>query len=226
NHMAGQLRESYAGLERRVEERTRELTEALEQQTATGEILRVIAGSPTNLDAVLHAVAETVTHVCDAQDAVIQRIEGEHFRTAARYGTIPLPVVGDTRPINRESVAGRAVVDRKTIHIHDLAAVADEFPIVKGNQQRYGLRTVLATARMREGGPIRPITVRRTDVRAYTDKQIALLETFADQAVIAIENARLFEEIQAKSRELEEVNQDLESANRAKSEFLSRMSHE
>jgi signal transduction histidine kinase/DNA-binding response OmpR family regulator len=211
NRMTARLRESYATLEQKVEERTRELAESLDQQTATSDILRVIARSPTDLEAVLNAVAESATRVCNAHDAVIQRIEGESFRTVARYGPIPEPAVGDTRPINRESVAGRAVVDRQTIHIHDLAAVTDEFPIVKMNQRRYGLHTILATALLREGVPVGAITVRRTDVRPYTDKQVALLETFADQAVIAIENTRLFEEVQTRSRELARSVEELEA---------------
>src|SRR5690348_15606567 len=172
----------------------RELAEALEQQTATSEILGVIAKSPTDIQPVLNAVAENATRVCGASDALIYRIDGDVLQLAAHYG--PLAWMNESMPCNRESVTGRSIIDRQTIHIDDLAAESEtEFPVGKSLQQRFGQRTVLATPLLREEIPIGAIAIRRMEVRPFTDKQIKLLETFADQAVIAIENVRLFNEL-------------------------------
>jgi signal transduction histidine kinase len=164
------------------------------EQTATSEILRVIADSPTDLKPVLDVVAENAARLCEANDAVVFRIEGDTLQCVANYG--PMPVTEMQRPIVRGSPAGRAVIDRQTIHVHDIAAeVETEFPEYKHIQQRTGTRTVLATPLLRRSIPIGVIFIRRTEVRLFTDKQIALLKTFADQAVIAIENVRLFQEL-------------------------------
>jgi signal transduction histidine kinase len=184
-----------------LQDRNRQLTEALEQQTATSEILRVIASSPTDIQPVLHTVAQNAARLCEANDAVILRIEGHVLHPVARYGSIPLPVADV--PVNRENPSGRAILDRNTIHVHDLAAeVETEFPGSKGRQKISGARTVVATPLIREGVPIGGIFIRRTEVRPFSEKQIALLKTFADQAVIAIENVRLFQELQARTRDL------------------------
>src|SRR5262245_57750813 len=181
-----------------------ELKESLEQQTATSQILGVIASSPTDIQPVLDVVAENAAKLCEATDASILQVEGDTLRLMASFGS--LAVIADRRPLNREIPSGRAILDRETIHIRDLLEHLDEFPQQARTRGLQGsLRTVLATPLYREGAPIGAILIRRTEVRPFTDKQIALLETFADQAVIAIENVRLFKEIQERNAELREA---------------------
>jgi signal transduction histidine kinase len=200
NRMAGQLHESYATLEQKVEDRTRELSEALEQQTATAEILRVISSSPTDIQPVLDAVAENAARLCEAHDAQIFRVEENALRRVASFGDLPIHT---GLPISRGWVTGRSVVDRRTVHVHDLAAESDaEFPVGREKQRLHGHRTTLATPLLREGQPLGAILIRRTEVHPFSDKQVALLETFAAQAVIAIENVRLFQELEARTRDL------------------------
>jgi signal transduction histidine kinase len=221
NRMTSQLQESYVNLEQKVEDRTRELTESLEQQTATSEILGVIASSPTDIKPVLDAVAASAAQLCNATDAQIWLVEGDKVQRAAAHGTIFTPNLEEGRVISRSVAGCRAVLDRDIVHIPDIAA-ADaqiEFPESWELAQRSGVRTILATPLRREGTPIGFLLIRRTEVRPFSEKQIALLKTFADQAVIAIENVRLFQEIQDK-------NAQLEAANRHKSQFLANVSHE
>ncbi|HXK30820.1 MAG TPA: GAF domain-containing protein, partial [Candidatus Binatia bacterium] len=183
--------------------RNRDLTEALEQQTATSEILRVIASSPTELQPVLNTIAENAARVCGADDAVIRLLEGEVLRLAAHHGSIPsVPL---ERPLDRGSISSRAVVDRRIIHIQDAASVRAEFPVSEPDSVRAGLRTALAVPLLRERQPIGVIFIRRPEVRPFTEKQIQLLNTFADQAVIAIENVRLFNELGVRNRDLTEA---------------------
>ena len=190
-----------------LQDRNRQLTEALEQQTATSEILRVIASSPTEIQPVLDAIAASATRLCESYDAVIHRIDGHLVRQVAHFGSMPVASVSKGgRPINRGWPVGRAITDRQTIHVLDLAAELEtEFPDAKGIQQVTGSRTVMATPLLREDVAIGVINIRRLEVRPFTDKQVALLKTFADQAVIAIENVRLFKEIQERNAELREA---------------------
>jgi GAF domain-containing protein len=187
----------YADVTDEIEALRRSLTEAREQQTATSEILKVISSSPTDLQPVLDAVAESAARLCESSDAQIFRIHEGALHRVAFYGVVPVPdlVEALVQPITRGRATGRAVIDRRTIHVHDMAAeIEGEFPDAKPLQQATGQRTTLATPLLREGIPIGVILMRRLEVRPFSDKQIYLLETFANQAVIAIENVRLFNE--------------------------------
>jgi signal transduction histidine kinase len=185
-----------------LQERNHDLTEALEQQTATSEILRAIANSPTEIQPVLDVIAENAARICGTADISICRVENGVYRFVATYGSAPTLTAGTTRPIDRDSITGRSIVERQTIHIHDVRTVQDDFWRVKAGAVSQGLRTMLATPLLREGVAIGAINIRRTEVKPFTEKQVALLKTFADQAVIAIENVRLFQELETKTQDL------------------------
>src|SRR5215831_1543274 len=204
-----QLKDELRRVTEQLEAHKRELAEATEQQTATSEILSVIASSPTDRQPVLDTVAQNAARLCEATDAQILRVDGNILRLAASYGPLP---TSQTRPINRQLVSGRAVIDRQTIHVHDITVAEDEFPVARTRGMPRGIRTFLATPLLRQGVPIGVIAIRRTEVRPFSDKQISLLKTFADQAVIAIENVRLFQELKHKTAELETSNVQLREA--------------
>jgi signal transduction histidine kinase/DNA-binding response OmpR family regulator/putative methionine-R-sulfoxide reductase with GAF domain len=192
-----------------LEARNHELTEALAQQTATSEILRVISSSPTDLRPVMMVVAENAARLCDAYDALIFRIEGDILRRVGSYGSM---AAVDEIPLRRSSPSGRAIVDRQTIHIIDAATEVDtEFPDIQDIQRRLGVRTILATPLLREGVPVGAIVIRRLEVAPFSDRQIDLVKTFADQAVIAIENVRLFQELQARTQDLTRSVEELQA---------------
>jgi GAF domain-containing protein len=162
-----------------------------------------MSASPGEIQPVLDAVAENAARLCDANNAVIFRLQRDLLRQVASHGGIPTTShPSEGLPINRGRVTGRAVVERRTIHVRDLAAEDADFPEGSQDARRDGHRTTLATPLLREGNPIGAILIRRMEVNPFSHKQIALLETFAIQAAIAIENVRLFEAEQARTREL------------------------
>ncbi|RUU96570.1 GAF domain-containing protein [Mesorhizobium sp. M6A.T.Cr.TU.017.01.1.1] len=185
-----------------VQARNREVTEALERETATGSILRVIAASPTDIQPVLDAVAESAARLCDAHDATIYLRQGDRLAVGAHHGPIPVDDAG--LPVARDVVTGRAVLDRAPVHVHDLTEAGVDFATGRAMAHRLGFRTILAIPLLRDGEAVGALMIRRIEMRPFTDKQIALLKTFADQAVIAISNVRLFEEVQARTRDLQE----------------------
>ncbi|WP_442894597.1 GAF domain-containing protein [Bradyrhizobium sp. AZCC 1588] len=194
-----------------VQERTRELSEALTYQTGSANILRVIAASPTDVKPVLRAIVESACELCGAYDATVRLRNGDSLDLGSHHG--PISVNPQTWPISRNWTAGLAVIEKKPIHIHDyLSAEGDAFPEGQESARRHGHRTILSVPMLREGEAIGAIILRRTEVNPFTDKQIALLQTFADQAVIAIGNVRLFEQVQERTRELSKSLDDLRTA--------------
>jgi signal transduction histidine kinase len=203
NDMAGKLQESYADLEKKVEQRTAELSESLEQQTAISEILRVISNSPSDVKPVLASVAEHAARICEAQYADIFIVEGDVLRVVSGFGEIGRPV-NEPFPLDRSTIAGRTVVDMQPVHVEDVQQAGNEFVLGQAYAQKFGHRTILGVPLIREGRALGAIVIRRTEVRPFEQKHIALLSTFADQAAIAIENVRLFEAEQQRTRELAE----------------------
>ena len=183
----------------------RQLAEALEQQTATSEILGVIASSPTDIQPVLDVVAQNAARLCDASDATIWRTDGDKYWLVASHGSIPVPRSEESRPMTRSIPSGRAMFDKETVHVHDILSPDSVAEFPEAVRSGGVTRTVLVTPLLREGLVIGAIHIRRTEVRPFSEKQIALLKTFAAQAVIAIENVRLFRELGERNAELREA---------------------
>jgi signal transduction histidine kinase/putative methionine-R-sulfoxide reductase with GAF domain/HAMP domain-containing protein len=213
NRMTASLKESYEGLEQKVEARTRELadanrdlTEALEQQTATSEILRVISSSPTELQPVFDAIAHNAVRLCDATYSVIGRYDGQLLHLVAHDHVRPEGVQAmlqlfPMRP-SRATTSSRAILDRAVVHVPDVLEDPDyAVPVALGIQNR----STLAVPMLRDGNPIGTISVGRLEPRPFTEKQIALLQTFADQAVIAVATVHLFKELETRNRDLTEA---------------------
>src|SRR6201991_4005862 len=211
----GRARKTRADLEqelkacgRQIANARERLAEATKQQTATSEMLRLISNSP--IQSVLDAVAEHAARLCDASNARIWRLDDNVLRLVATYGESAATMDGrEGLPANRDTVTGRAACDRRTIHVHDIAAEDREYPLGSRIVQGQGWHTTLATPLLCEGIPVGTILVRRMEVRPFDDQQIALLETFADQAALAIENVRLFEAEKQRTLALAHANRDL-----------------
>jgi len=202
-----------------------ETKEALERQTAIGDILRVISASPADIQPVLDAIAESAARFCVAENvSVIMHGEDGLLHVRAHVG--PLSINVPPWVVDRTTVTGRSIVEARTIQIPDLQTAGDEYPLGQAQALVLDERTTMAAPLMRDGRGIGALFLRRAEVRPFSDKQVELVKVFASQAVIAIENVRLINEIQAKSAQLEGANQELAAASRHKSEFLANMSHE
>ncbi|MBL8378249.1 MAG: HAMP domain-containing protein [Burkholderiales bacterium] len=229
NQMTARLRESYAGLERKVEERTAALERSLEHRTATAEILRVISQSMDDPRPVFQAITERTSKLFGGEQIALLLAEGDKLLLGGAAGDTALsPAVRDEiaakyfpKPLTRETSSGLAILDRRVVEIADVEApeIIASMPNLIGLMRASGYRSELCVPMIRGDQAIGTISVNRTTVGGFSATEVELLKTFADQAVIAIENARLFNEIREKSRQLELANQH-------KSEFLANMSHE
>lgn len=226
NAMAEQLREIYSSLERRVNDRTRELnernveiTEALEQQTATAEILRVISSTPTDAAPVFETIVKSAARICQANFAFVMLQEAEHLTLAARTSCTSEFAAYLERgfPANRNTTTGRAAVEGKPVQVLDF--LADTGLFITPAHRAEGVRTVLAVPMLREGQVLGVIAIWRREVQPFSDQQTQLLQIFADQAVIALVNVQMFQKIQQKSQQLDDANQ-------AKSRLLAAASHD
>ena len=194
---------------------------ALERQTATAEVLSVISETPTDVQPVLEAVARRAGSLCRADGSRVWLLVDGQLRAMTSYGaTYIASAHAEVLPLRRSSIAGRSILERRSIHIDDVLAVIEtEYPDVRDIQKRIGFRTALNVPLLREGEALGVISLLRDEVRPFDAAEIALVETFADQTVIAIQNVRMFDETK-------KARAAAEAANEAKSSFLATMSHE
>jgi signal transduction histidine kinase len=213
NTMAGQIQESQETLERKVEDRTADLNEALEYQTATAKVLEVISRSPTELQPVLDTIIETALRLCQARYGLVLRLAADglyHYAASAQVDPNFVDFVRQNPvAVGDGSAVGIVAAEKRTLHLPD--ALADPRFTDHRRQQQSKARTMLGVPLMRESSVVGVIFLAHVEVKPFTDRQIDLVTTFADQAVIAIENARLFEEVQARTRELQ-VSLDYQTA--------------
>ncbi len=195
-----------------VQARTRDLSESLEHQTAISDILRVISSSPGDVQPVLATVAQHAAQICEAQIVDVLIVKDDKLHYAAEFGDFGRILYGEAAPLNRETVMGRSVCDKQPIHVVDLQSMDHDFPLGREYARVLGHRTTLAVPLIREDRAFGTILVRRAEVRPFDDRHITLLKTFADQAAIAIENARLFNEVQDRTRELSRSLDELRTA--------------
>ena len=215
NRTAAQLEESYANLEQKVEARTRELSEALEQQTATSEILRVISSSPNDLGPVFDAMLANATRLCEARTGLLALYTGEMFEVVAHRGANPawLEVARSGIRPSPQTGLGRMLAERRPVHVPDITAdlaYHERDPQRMATVDLLQARSCVWVPMLKENTLVGAMVIYRHEVRPFTDKQIELVKTFADQAVIAIENVRLFQELQARTRALARSVEELE----------------
>jgi signal transduction histidine kinase len=193
-----------------LRQRTDDLGESLQQQTATADVLKVISRSTFDLQVVLDTLVESAARLCEAENANIWQPKDDVYRLAASYNEYAASkAFWDTIAIEpgRGTIVGRSLLESKTVHVHDVRE-DPEYALTKA-QELGGFRTVLAVPMLREGVAIGVFALMRREMRPFTDKQIELVTTFADQAAIAIENVRLFNSVEARTRELAKSLDDL-----------------
>jgi|FEC22Drversion2_1045045.scaffolds.fasta_scaffold00142_7 signal transduction histidine kinase len=196
NRSAAALEESYASLEQKVEDRTAELRETLEQQTATSEILQVISSSPTDVAPVMAAVARAAVRFCGAEDAHVFLRDGDEIVSSAHEGPLSAHPLGHRDPLDKRLLRAQSIIEARVTHVVDTEELdPQEYALTKDYAVQHGFRAQLNAPMLQEGRAIGCICLRRRNPGAFTSRQIELLETFAAQAVIAIQNVHLFTEL-------------------------------
>lgn len=216
-------KEYFREIELELQKRDREIAEAAERQAATSEILRIIANSPTDIQPVLDVIAERAAIICDAEACQIRLVEGDHLVVASNYGDDRQFSVGSLVAISRQTVSGRAVIDREMIHIPNLLDVLEEYPLIAERVRRGGTESWLVAPLLRESVALGTIHIRSYQIRPFSEKQISQLKVFADQAVIAIENVRLFTETQRLLKETEDRAAELAVINSVQEGLASKL---
>ena len=207
-----------------VQKQNAEISEALERETASNDILRVIAASPTDIQPVLEVIARNAAQLSGSDDAIITLRDGDMLRVDAHYGDIPTFAAGEGMRFDRDSVAGRAILDGRPMQgIHNQPGVQAEFPEGDRAARKYGYRLTCAVPLLREGKAIGAISIRRIKPELLTEKQIALIQSFANQAAIAVENVRLFDETTRLLKETEQRNAELAIINSVQAGLASKL---